>query len=137
MPGSLATGTVVIIAGIALAAHAEALPVTVRGYLTDEIHDGDSFALGQWEVRLRGIQAPDRGEPGYLEAAQALREIINGSQITCTRVDVDRYGRLVMRCGTAKYHDIGAEMLLRGRACRWARYDPEQVYEWARECGDE
>ncbi len=62
--------------------------------------DGDSLYLEGYEpqIRLWGVDAPERNEPGYDRARQQLRTLAYQRQLQCKRVDTDRYGRTVARC---------------------------------------
>lgn len=93
--------------------------------------DGDTFDLCQAgtceRIRLCGINAPERHEPGYEAARQALREMVRGAQVTCNpigtgtvcdhRSGATSHGRTVAQCGTAALPDLAAELARRGLAC--------------------
>lgn len=55
--------------------------------------DGDTLACGTERVRLRGIQAPERGEPGAAEATRRLDGKVRGQRVTLVRHGKDRFGR--------------------------------------------
>ncbi len=60
--------------------------------------DGDTFILSNGEyVRIIGVDAPEKGEEGYEEAADFLRERVEGKtvQLFAEGEDRDQYGRLL------------------------------------------
>ena len=59
-----------------------------------EIHDGDTFTLGNGErVRLLGINAPELGNCGATESAELLKSLVLGKAIKITEEKRDAYGR--------------------------------------------
>ena len=96
-------------------------PVTVT-----RVVDGDSLGSGPLEIRVHGIDAPERKQRCKTaagkdwdcgaEATRAMENIIQGSsELRCSLVDVDRYGRLIMRC-LAGDTDIGEALVEQGLA---------------------
>ena len=86
--------------------------------------DGDTIvarrACGcESRVRLLCIDAPERGQPGYAEAAELLRSLIDGHPIRLegdpAHADRDRYGRL-LRYVWAGGRLANAELVRRGAA---------------------
>lgn len=60
--------------------------------------DGDTFILSNGEyVRIIGIDAPEKGEEGYEEASDFLRDQLEGNtvQLFAEGEDRDQYGRLL------------------------------------------
>jgi endonuclease YncB( thermonuclease family) len=57
--------------------------------------DGDTLACRQGRVRLRGVDAPERGESGYRAAQQELRRRTPGGTVTVVPHHRDRHGRIV------------------------------------------
>jgi endonuclease YncB( thermonuclease family) len=51
------------------------------------VADGDTFTLdsetGRVRVRICGIDAPERGQPGYGQAAGALAAMVEGKSVHC------------------------------------------------------
>src|SRR6266404_2167283 len=54
------------------------------------VADGDTFTMeadsGKVRVRICGIDAPERGQPGYGQAAGALAALIEGKTVHCLQV---------------------------------------------------
>ena len=66
--------------------------------LVSRVVDGDTIELSTGEdVRLLGINTPERGQPYYDEATDRLTELIWGKTITLEKdvTDKDQYGRLL------------------------------------------
>ncbi len=75
-----------------------------RTHLVVRVIDGDTVELGNGrEVRLVGIDSPERGECGYQAAADNLVRLVQGKSVrlTISDEDTDRYGRLL------RYIDVG------------------------------
>jgi endonuclease YncB( thermonuclease family) len=87
--------------------------------------DGDSLVVDGTETRLTGIDAPEyrqdcRGADGRIYgcgrlAADTLRRLVEGAEVTCSSHDTDRYGRAVAQCRTGST-DIASEMVRLGWA---------------------
>jgi len=65
----------------------------------DKVVDGDTFKVrqrvnGSQYVRIAGVNAPEKGEPGYHAAKRALEDKIEGRQVTIRPVS-QSYGRTV------------------------------------------
>lgn len=91
--------------------------------------DGDTLeTAGGDRVRLAGIDTPERGQCGYVEATRRLEAITKGRPVTLTagsRDDRDRYGRLI-RYVDVDGGDAGLELIEDGLA--HARYDSRDGY---------
>ncbi|GAB4228023.1 MAG: thermonuclease family protein [Methyloligellaceae bacterium] len=115
-------------------AHAADLTGTVPA-----VADGDTFTLcagvGAGErceqIRLCGIDAPERGDALSAEATQAMRQLTSSATVTCRPVGEGtvcdgrsrrRNGnRLVAQCFVSG-RDIAAELVRQGLACDWVRF---------------
>ena len=60
-----------------------------------KVIDGDTFetASRKHPVRLANVEAPEKGEPGATKATQALRQLIQGEEVTieCEFVNLTNY----------------------------------------------
>ena len=92
--------------------------------------DGDSLKVGQQEVRLFGIDAPELtqtctrgGKPWACGSASAdqLSKLVTGKQVKCEPVGTDKYGRILARC-SAGNTDINRIMVATGYALAYRRY---------------
>lgn len=88
--------------------------------------DGDTIRLDSpgknLRLRIWGINAPEIKDPGGVEASRALARLVAGQTLACDLMDVDRYGRPVVRCSTSAIEDIACEMVRQGHAADWPRY---------------
>ncbi|UPK06990.1 thermonuclease family protein [Bradyrhizobium sp. 170] len=97
--------------------------------------DGDSFTMeadgAKVRVRIRGIDAPERGQAGYGQAAGALSNMIDGKTVHCLQVGEGTVcdgqsrptsrDRIVAQCFLEKV-DIAGQMIRSGTACDWAKF---------------
>jgi endonuclease YncB( thermonuclease family) len=100
--------------------------------------DGDTLQLGSVHIRIASIDAPeirqdctDSSGAEYAcgwSAKTALADIINNSKVTCRRVGWDRYRRQIAVCRTHTVPDLGAEMVRRGWAVDYRKYDKNCRY---------
>lgn len=95
-----------------------------------EVVDGDTLRVdgpdGEQTVRVIGINAPERGECFYDEAAAALRFSIGDRELRLVPdvSEVDQYGRLLRFVELADGTDVGAE-LVEGGYARSHHYEPD------------
>lgn len=97
--------------------------------------DGDSFFLGQDEVRLVGIDAPEgrqtcrRGPatwPCGEAARQELARLIGGRPIQCQSHERDQHGRLLATC-SVDGGDLNSAMVASGLAVAYGNYRREEA----------
>jgi micrococcal nuclease len=104
---------VLVIASLAaVPAEATEYPDIVSGSV-ERIVDGDGLYLVGYkhQIRLWGIDAPERGEKGYAEAGTHLGVLTDGYEVQCNKKDVDRYKRFVGQCFLPDGTDLGAAMI--------------------------
>lgn len=108
------------------------------------IPDGDGFwgrVEGcRYSVRIWGIDAPELGQPGFLESRAALRDLVGGKGVWCESVCYDRYGRAVCRVKTPAGVDVGLSMVTQGwawwyRRFAWRDVELKEAMEKARDRG--
>jgi endonuclease YncB( thermonuclease family) len=99
------------------------------------VADGDTFTMEtetrRIRVRICGIDAPERGQPGYGQAAGALAALIEGKQVHCLQVGEGSVcdgrskpqsrDRIVAQCFIDKL-DIATEMAKSGTVCDWPKF---------------
>ena len=97
--------------------------------------DGDSLMVGEREVRLFGIDAPEwdqtckRGGQDWTcghDAAEELSRLVTGQDISCVAVDTDVHGRTVAQC-TARGVDVNRAMVASGYAVAYRHYSTAYV----------
>jgi endonuclease YncB( thermonuclease family) len=96
-----------------------------------KVIDGDSLRVGDAEIRLNGIDAPeyrqtckDNSGEQYScgkRAADVLRRLVKGQQVSCRSLEADRYGRAVSEC-KAGTTDLNREMVRLGWAVAYRRH---------------
>ena len=93
--------------------------------------DGDSLALGDRRLRLKGIDAPElkqlcrRDDDEYgcgAESMSYLRGLIGRNRVDCRAEGIDRYGRDLVRC-VADGIDLNETMVRSGHAVAFGDYD--------------
>lgn len=72
-------------------------------------------------IRLNGLAAPERDEPGGVEATHAMRRMIDGRELRCELNGERTYDRCVGVCYLADT-DIAATMVRMGLARDCPRY---------------
>lgn len=114
-----------------------ALLLIARSASAQTVTDGDTIKLDGHKIRLWGIDAPelhqtcpDRWLAG-IEAAKALRSLLEGHTIVCENRGHDRYGRIIGLC-RADGVDVQAEMVRRGLAWAFIRYSHDYVTQEAK-----
>jgi endonuclease YncB( thermonuclease family) len=88
--------------------------------------DGDTVVVGGIHIRLKGVDAPELSNPDGIEAKLKMQEIA-GTWLTCRVTGEKTYNREVGWCDNASGQDIGAEIILAGRALACPHYDRRYV----------
>lgn len=121
--------TVLCALGMPAVAHAQ----TIEG--TAIVIDGDSLRVGDTEVRLFGIDAPEYSQtcfsngspvPCGTMAKDMLEGMIGGAKLTCLPRDTDTYGRTVAVCWTSGV-DVAGVLVEAGWATAFRRYGDDYV----------
>jgi endonuclease YncB( thermonuclease family) len=85
------------------------------------IVDGDTLDVGKTRIRLWGINTPERGEPGYDEAKEFLKNLTANATLDCLAMYYDRWKRTVASC-KIDGQDVGRIMVLSGMAIDYKKY---------------
>lgn len=98
------------------------------------VDDGDSVradcGAGEIRVRIHGIDAPEMGQAQWgAQARRALRRML-GEEVTLQVRDVDHYGRTVASLHDGE-RDLGLELVRRGHAVMYRRYNDDPRYDEA------
>ena len=96
------------------------------------IIDGDTLDCAGTRIRLAGIDAPEmRGHckagrkctEGDPIAARAALVQLTRTEIKCTAIEIDRYGRTIAQCNAADV-DLSCAMIAKGHAvARYRQFD--------------
>jgi endonuclease YncB( thermonuclease family) len=91
------------------------------------VFDGDSFEARRAdgrrvEVRLFGIDAPERYQPWNRRSRSALRELVEGEAVSLRVVTVDRYDRIVAEVILPDGRSANAAQVEAGHAWVYRRY---------------
>jgi len=78
--------------------------------------DGDTLDLVDGRrIRLMGVSAPERDEPGGAEATAALRALVEHREITCIDSGERSHRRVVARCFSGR-EDLARRLIQIGLA---------------------
>ncbi len=69
---------------------------TVSG--TARVVDGDTLDVAGTRVRLNGLAAPERGEPGGREATRFMVDAVRGETVSCQLKGEQSYDRMIGVC---------------------------------------
>ena len=86
--------------------------------------DGDTLKISTAEplVRLWGVDAPEKNEKGFQRAKIALKHLAEDKVVSFTKVDQDKYGRLVARVFLSDGTEINRILITEGFADEYCRY---------------
>lgn len=97
----------------------------------EHIRDGDTFTINGVDIRLCGIDAPERDDPDYRTALDALRNLTKTSVVRCVQVGdgtvcdgrsrPTNYDRIVAQCFVGDI-DIAAALIEQGVVCDWIKF---------------
>ncbi len=62
-----------------------------------KVIDGDTFTTSSRKnsVRLARINAPEKGQPGFVKAKDQLSKLVSGQEVRIDPIARDKYGRTV------------------------------------------
>lgn len=98
--------------------------------------DGDTLVIGDFRIRLHGIDAPETGQlcrnaggeyACGAAAASTLRELVARDAVRCIVRGYDRYGRAIAVCRNRRGIDVSARMVELGLALAYRKYSTEYV----------
>jgi endonuclease YncB( thermonuclease family) len=98
--------------------------------------DGDSFYIGQTEVRMQGVDAPEgrqickrdgRDWRCGEEARRTLERLTAGQSIRCEIHATDQHGRSLATCYSASGTNLNAGMVKEGFAVAFGDYRGEEA----------
>ena len=107
------------------------MPLFAYGAEVTRIIDGDTIVLNDSsKIRLYGIDCPERGQPGEVEATQATSQLVTGQTVRIEEMYTDRYGRTVAIVFLESGKGLQELLLQKGMAWVAPRYckRPECAY---------
>jgi micrococcal nuclease len=113
--------------GLLVAVSAQAATYTVRvvaitgGDTLKAVHEGREIAM-----RLRWIDAPEKGQPFSDRATRALSDLVAGQVVTVRDYGQDRSGRRLVEVSLVDGRSLNRELVRLGWAW-WARRDSKDV----------
>ncbi len=101
-----------------------------REYEVLRVADGDSFTLSQdnseLEIRLYGIDCPERKQPFHKRAETFTRKVLDRGEIRFTEIDRDRYGRIVAWVFVDSLN-LNKELVRHGLAWHYKRHSSDNT----------
>lgn len=98
-------------------------------YSVISIADGDSFTVSKGdtllEIRLYGIDCPERTQPFYNKAGKFTKEMLQSGEIRIEAVDRDRYGRTVAWVYVDSF-SVNEELVRHGLAWHYKQYSSDK-----------
>jgi endonuclease YncB( thermonuclease family) len=93
------------------------------------VYDGDTLRVlcdrSELKIRMCGIDAPEKDQPGGIEARDYLRSLLpDGAEVVVIPVEEDRYGRTVAEIWNDANSEqfVNGAMVLAGRAWHYEQY---------------
>lgn len=107
------------------------LPRLERATTFVSVIDGDTIKTSEGTVRLIGVDTPERGACGYVEAAEAIADVFVEGDIVVLELpegqnDRDKHDRLLRYVSTREGVEVGLAQVAAGHAV--ARYDSTDGY---------
>ena len=103
---------------------------------TARVVDGDTVVIGDFKIRLHGIDAPEsdqlcEGADGIpwkcgLESTRLLMRLTAGKTVVCRPMGLDKYYRVLATCAAGGV-DLNAELVRQGLAWAFVRYSNDYV----------
>jgi endonuclease YncB( thermonuclease family) len=84
--------------------------------------DGDTIVIGEHNIRLAGIDAPELDQPYGQKAKWALVRLCQGQHVHAEVTGEFSHDRVVAVCRLADGTDLAAEMVRTGNAIDWKKH---------------
>ena len=95
------------------------------------VTDGDTIKVvmdgRQENIRLNGIDAPEKRQPFGDAAKRALSDLVFGRKVFILPVNKDRYGRTVAEVFTLDGSRVGLSIVETGMAWHFVKYAPKDL----------
>lgn len=115
-----------------MASYPRGVPRASLSGVVTQVTDGDTITVDGRNVRLQGIDAPERDQPYGSQASIALRSAVQGRRVCLEVREIDQYGRLV----AVVYQDdrnINRWLVRQGHVWEYDRYSDDWMLsglEW-------
>ena len=127
-----------LLLGLIAAIAARCTPQVVQGTVEGRprLVDGDSFFIGQTEVRMQGIDAPEGRQSCTRDgrdwrcgddARRTLERLIGNRPIRCAIHSTDQHGRGLATCFNESGDNLNARMVAEGLAVAFGAYKREEA----------
>lgn len=98
------------------------------------VQDGDSLRVGNFEVRLFGVDAFELNQKcGKMACGRAahrfMQEQVERKTVICTVRDRDKYGRYVAICKKQNGQDLGAMLVRHGLGVAYRSFSNDYIEE--------
>lgn len=114
--------TLLLIASTAQAVATEPYKATVV-----QVWDGDSIVVstvdGPQQIRIFGIDAPEKGQPFAAQAKRYLERLLKNQQVTIEPLEQDSYQRTIANV-TRQQRSVADQLVEQGFAWAYRRYNP-------------
>lgn len=94
--------------------------------------DGDTVHIlrgrDTLDVRIQGIDCPERGQPYGRQARERTRSLLVGRKVAVKPLSRDRYGRLVADLTSADGVDVATSLTEEGLAWWYVKYAPTATH---------
>ena len=110
-----------------------AIAKEIKGKVT-HVRDADTIEVNNIPIRFDGVDAPDKGQPGFKEGKAWMKRNYAGGLVRCILTGAKTYDRWVGTCYGAKGENISARVIGAGWARDCPRYSGGKYrkYETAR-----
>ena len=99
------------------------------------VYDGDSFKMdvsgrGVVQVRIYGIDAPEKNQPGANIALKAAIKLLKNKTVRVVKVDIDKYNRVIGKVYLGKLY-VNLWMLSNGYAWHFKFFSQDKAFSKA------
>lgn len=127
-----------LVLGLIAAATSRCMPAIVEGQLEGRPRfvDGDSFFIGEIEVRMQGIDAPEGRQTCTRDgrewrcgedAKRTLQRLAGNQPIRCDIHSTDQHGRRLATCFSASNTNLNERMVAEGYAISFGAYKRQET----------
>ena len=125
--------TIVIPAALLMSLATTAIANEIKGKVT-HVRDADTIEVNDIPIRFNGVDAPDKGQPGFKEGKEWMKRNYTGRLVRCILTGAKTYDRWVGTCYGTNGENISARVIGAGWARDCPRYSGGKYrkYETAR-----